>query len=187
MTLFDVISLVVTRGHSWSLVRTFRPYLSLMETKVPDFVSTMSRTIKCNHCSKLLFRRAEKGIILYGLKVKNIKLYCIHRCFNTQNYIYPFQNLSLGFILKIFLKFRYSYKIYSYIKKECEANFEDIVLLTKAAQNYSTEVQFVIDSCRFCDGWRRKGRKRGVDLASGDSLEKFARGDIVDIYRVTPL
>ena len=23
------------------------------ETKVPDFVSTMSRTIKCNHCSKL--------------------------------------------------------------------------------------------------------------------------------------
>ena len=24
-----------------------------METKVPDFVSTMSRTIKCNHCSKL--------------------------------------------------------------------------------------------------------------------------------------
>ena len=37
--------------------------------------------------------------------------------------LYPFQNLSLGFILKIFLKFRefqprYSYKIYSY-KKEC--------------------------------------------------------------------
>ena len=26
---------------------------SVMETKVPDFVSTMSRTIKCNHCSKL--------------------------------------------------------------------------------------------------------------------------------------
>ena len=42
--------------------------------------------------------------------------------FNTQNYIYPFQNLSIGFILKIFLKFRkfqsrYSYKIYSYKKK----------------------------------------------------------------------
>ena len=39
--------------------------------------------------------------------------------------IYPFQNLSLGFILKIFLKFRkfqpqYSYKTYSYKKKkEC--------------------------------------------------------------------
>ena len=51
-------------------------------------------------------------------------MYCIYRCFNTQNYIYPFQNLSLGFILKIFLKFRkfqprYSYKIYSYKKKEC--------------------------------------------------------------------
>ena len=52
----------------------------------------------------------------------NIKLYCIYRCLSAQNYIYPFQNLSLGFILKIFLKFRkfqprYSYKIYSYIKK----------------------------------------------------------------------
>ena len=38
--------------------------------------------------------------------------------------MYPFQNLSHGFILKIFLKFRksqsrYSYKIYFYIKKEC--------------------------------------------------------------------
>ena len=36
--------------------------------------------------------------------------------------LYPFQNLSLRFILKIFLKFRkfqprYSYKIYSYKKK----------------------------------------------------------------------
>ena len=42
--------------------------------------------------------------------------------FQHKNYIYPFQNLSLGFILKIFLKFRkfqprYSYKIYSYKKK----------------------------------------------------------------------
>ena len=38
--------------------------------------------------------------------------------------LYPFQNLSLGFILKIFLKFCkfqpwYSYKIYSYRKREC--------------------------------------------------------------------
>ena len=24
-----------------------------METKIPDFFTTMSRTIKCNHCSKL--------------------------------------------------------------------------------------------------------------------------------------
>ena len=36
--------------------------------------------------------------------------------------LYPFQNLSLGFVLKIFLKFRkfqlwYSYKIYSCIKE----------------------------------------------------------------------
>ena len=93
---------------------------SVMETKVPDFVSTMSWTIVGQ------FFRSEKGIILYGY-VKNIKLYCIYRCFNTQNYIYPFQNLSLGFILKIFLKFRkfqprYSYKIYSYRKKRVQLN-----------------------------------------------------------------
>ena len=54
-----------------------------------------------------------------------MKLYCIYRCFNKQNYICPFQNLSLGFILKIFLKFRkfqprYSYKIYSYKKKSVD-------------------------------------------------------------------
>ena len=32
--------------------------------------------------------------------------------------------------------------------------------------------------------WRRKKRTRGVDSASGDILERFAREDI-DIYRVT--
>ena len=44
-------------------------------------------------------------------------------------YVYPFQNLNLGFILKIFLIFRkfqpqYSYKIYSYKKKRvlCSEN-----------------------------------------------------------------
>ena len=49
-----------------------------------------------------------------------MKLYCIYSCVYTQNYIYPFQNLSLGFFLK-FRKFqhRYSYKIYSYTKNEC--------------------------------------------------------------------
>ena len=65
-------------------------------------------------------------------------MYCIYRCFNTQNYIYPFQNLSLGFILKIFLKFRkfqprYSYKIYSYKKKECK--FYGFVNLRVVFQN----------------------------------------------------
>ena len=86
---------------------------SMIKTKVPDFALTMSRTIKCNHCS--IFNQQR----LFYTVNKNIKLYCIYRCFNTQNYIYPFQNLSLGFIVKIFLKFckfqpRYSYKIYSY-------------------------------------------------------------------------
>ena len=47
--------------------------------------------------------------------------------------LYPFQNLSLGFILKIFLKFRkfqprYSYKMYSYRKKKsvCLAKKETV-------------------------------------------------------------
>ena len=36
---------------------------SMMETKVPNFVSTMSRTIKCNHCSKLF---VPARLVLYG-------------------------------------------------------------------------------------------------------------------------
>ena len=66
---------------------------TLMETKVPNFVK---------------------------LKTYN----CIVFTDFQHTKLYPFQNLSLGFILKIFLKFhkfqpRYSYKIYSYKKKEC--------------------------------------------------------------------
>ena len=47
--------------------------------------------------------------------------------------LHPFQNLSLGFILKIFLKFRkfqprYSSKIYSYRKKRVYINRVIIVI-----------------------------------------------------------
>ena len=93
---------------------------SMMKTKVPNFVSIMSRTIKCNHCSKLFVN--QQGLF-YTVKLKtSVKLCCIYRYTNTLNYIYPYSNLSLGFILKIFLKFRkfqprYSHKIYSYKKK----------------------------------------------------------------------
>ena len=83
---------------------------SMMETKVPDFVSTMSRTIKGNHCSKLFVN--QQG---------SVHEKCVHGVSGMTNAakiisIYPFQNLSLGFILKIFLKFRkfrprYSYKV----------------------------------------------------------------------------
>ena len=57
----------------------------------------------------LVFCRLERKFKLYGLV-----LYL--QIFGTK--FYYFQNLSLGFILKIFLKFRkfhpqYSYKIYS--------------------------------------------------------------------------
>ena len=78
-------------------------------------------------------------------------MYCIYRCFNTQNYIYPFQNLSLGFILKIFLKFRkfqprYSYKIYSYKKKEC------ITLRTYVPRS-RFPVSVIIDDLSFRISW----------------------------------
>ena len=80
----------------------------------------MSRTIKCKHCSKLFVH--QQGLF-YTVKLKTYNC-IVFTDVSTQNYIYPFQNLSLGYILKIFLKFRefqprYSYKIYSYKKKEC--------------------------------------------------------------------
>ena len=67
-------------------------------------------------CS-IAFRCSQRGHVKRHLAVLALK-----KEFRTKNYIYPFQNLSLGFILKIFLKFRkfqprYSYKIYSYKKK----------------------------------------------------------------------
>ena len=34
---------------------------SVMEIKITDFVSTISRTIKNNHCSKLLQKKSVKG------------------------------------------------------------------------------------------------------------------------------
>ena len=54
-----------------------------METKEPDFVSTMSRTIKCNHCSKLLVNqqglfytvKKQKKIVLYLQMLQHTKLY----------------------------------------------------------------------------------------------------------------
>ena len=85
-----------------------------METKAPEFVSTTSRTIKCNHCSKLF-------VIQRGLSVHEKCVYGVSGMTKAAK-ICPFQNLSLGFILKIFLKFRkfqprYSYKTYSYKSK----------------------------------------------------------------------
>ena len=75
---------------------------SMMETKVPDFVSTMSRTIKCNHCSKLLVN--QQGLFY---TVKKTKENCIIFTDVSTHKIISilFKNLSLGFILKIFLKF----------------------------------------------------------------------------------
>ena len=95
---------------------------SEMETKLPDFVSTMSRSIKCNHCSKLFDNQQGLSVhekCVHGVRQRNDK--------DSQNYIYPFENLSLGFIFKIFLKFRkfqprYFSKIYSYKKKRVQSS-----------------------------------------------------------------
>ena len=66
------------------------------------------------------FCRSEKGKIL-SIKLKRYNCSLLTDFQHTK--LNPFQNLSLGSILKIFLKFRtfqprYCYKIYSYSKKE---------------------------------------------------------------------
>ena len=59
---------------------------TVMKTKVSDFVSTASKTIKCDHCSKLFQRR---------------KLCSFHK-------------FSLRFLFKMFSKFRKFHPRYSY-------------------------------------------------------------------------
>ena len=44
---------------------------SVMETKVPDFVSTMSRTIKCNHCNKLFVN--QQGLSVHEKCVHGVR------------------------------------------------------------------------------------------------------------------
>ena len=62
--------------------------------------------------------------------------------------IYPFQYLSLGFILDIFLKFdnfqpRYCYKLYSHRKKECIDERQDTVV----SDIMLLGVYFVVKTC----------------------------------------
>ena len=73
------------------------------------------------------FCRWEKGRISYGL-VKNIQLYCFALTNFQHKKLYSFQTLSLGFILKIYLKFRrfqprYSYKTCFYKKERVYKSF----------------------------------------------------------------
>ena len=44
---------------------------SVMETKVPYFVSTVSRTIKCNHCSKLFVN--QRGLSIHEKCVHGVR------------------------------------------------------------------------------------------------------------------
>ena len=78
---------------------------SMMETKVPDFVSAMSRTIKCNYHSKLLIN--QQGLFYTVKKQKKIVLY-LQMFQHTKLYL-SFSKISA---LALFLKFqpRYSYK-----------------------------------------------------------------------------
>ena len=78
---------------------------SMMETKVPDFVSAMSRTIKCNHHSKLLVN--QQGLFYTVKKQKKIVLY-LQMFQHTKLYL-SFSKISAP---ALFLKFqpRYSYK-----------------------------------------------------------------------------
>ena len=70
----------------------------MMETKVPDFVSAMSRTIKWNQHSKLLVN--QQGLFY---TVKKTKENCIVFTDVSTHKIISilFKNLSPGFILKI--------------------------------------------------------------------------------------
>ena len=43
---------------------------SVIEMKVPDFFSTMSRTIKCNHCSKLFVN--QQGLSVHEKCVRGV-------------------------------------------------------------------------------------------------------------------
>ena len=69
--------------------------------------------------------------------------------FSPQNCFYALQNLSFGFILKIFLKFRkcqprYSYKIYSYRKKACIDKFVLVSVSRKEGHTTSRPFYFNI-------------------------------------------
>ena len=96
----------------------------MMETKVPDFVSAMSRTIKCNHHSKLLVN--QQGLFYTVKKQKKIVLY-LQMFQHTKLYL-SFSKISAP---ALFLKFqpRYSYK-YIIKKKLC---------LCQAAHQASTD------------------------------------------------
>ena len=46
--------------------QTFLTANAVMETKVADFVSTVSKTIKCGHCSKL-FVSSQQGLVSFAV------------------------------------------------------------------------------------------------------------------------
>ena len=85
---------------------------SVMETKVPDFVSTMSRTIKCNHCSKLFVN--QQGLSVHEKCVHGVSgmtkaakiisiLFKISASALLLKYFSNFANFSLDILIKYIL------------------------------------------------------------------------------------
>ena len=79
-------------------------------------------------------------ILLANFSILRKKVELHLHLFNTK--LYPFQNISLGFILKIFLKFRkfqprYSNKIYSCRKKEIHL-YSSKIRITAVKPKYSS-------------------------------------------------
>ena len=60
---------------------------------------------------------------------RHLAVLALKKAFRTQNYIYPFQNLSLGFILKIFLKCHpvWQYVIWGIMKEVKMLSLADVV------------------------------------------------------------
>ena len=98
---------------------------SVMETKVPDFVSTMSRTIKCNHCSKLFVNQQglsvhEKCVHGVFTDVSTDKIISILFKISSSALFLKYSSNFANFGLDILIK-------YILIKKECISDVWDLV------------------------------------------------------------
>ena len=97
----------------------------MMETEVPNFVSTMSRTIECNHCCELFVN--QQGLSAHEKCVQMLR----------QTKLYLSFSKSQPRLCPLFLKFckvqpRYSYRMYSY-KIECTSLSHHYVMYRKRA------------------------------------------------------
>ena len=108
----------------WQLVARFCFHLAPLFFRSPTSLARVKILLHSFFfCIMLFFRPFRERNNFYTVKLKTYN--CIVFTYFQHTKLYPFQNLSLGFILKIFSNFRkfqprYSYKMYSY-KKECRS------------------------------------------------------------------